>query len=94
MRTDTAAEPSHQSVWQQWVQRPERLWLRNRIFYVHLWVGAGVGMYVVLMSMTGSLIVFRNGLEKVSWLVPFVEWVVNLHENLSIFPRSSITVLP
>lgn len=61
------------SAWQQWVQRPESLWLRKCIFYIHLWVGAGVGLYIVLMSVTGSLIVYRNELERIPSLVPIVE---------------------
>jgi len=71
------------SVWQQWVQHPERVWLRKLFFCVHLWLGVGAGVYVVFMSITGSLIVFRNELEKgPPSLVPAVEWIVNLHENL------------
>lgn len=66
------------STWQQWLHHPERVWLRQAFFYIHLWVGVGIGIYVVLMSVTGSLIVFRNALPKSS----FVEWVVDLHENL------------
>jgi uncharacterized iron-regulated membrane protein len=34
------------------------------------------------MSVTGSLIVYRNELEKKSSLISAVEWVVDLHENL------------
>jgi len=51
-------------------------------FQIHLWVGAGVGFYIVLMSITGSLIVYRNDLEKTPSLVSSVEWIVDLHENL------------
>jgi uncharacterized iron-regulated membrane protein len=51
-------------------------------FYIHLWVGAGVGIYIVLMSITGSLIVYRNELERAPSLVSSVEWIVDLHENL------------
>ena len=35
-------------------------------------------MYVALMSVTGSIIVFRDELSR--WFS--VEWLVNLHENL------------
>jgi uncharacterized iron-regulated membrane protein len=70
------------SVWQQWLQHPERVWVRKCLFYIHLWVGAGVGLYIVLMSITGSLIVYRNELERAPSLVPSVEWIVDLHENL------------
>ncbi len=66
------------SAWQQWLQHPERFWVRKALFQIHLWVGAAVGLYVVLMSVTGSIIVFRNELSN--WFS--IEWLVNLHENL------------
>jgi len=64
------------------MQHPENLWVRRAFFQIHLWVGAGVGLYIVLMSITGSLIVYRNDLEKTPSLVSSVEWIVDLHENL------------
>jgi uncharacterized iron-regulated membrane protein len=66
------------TAWQQWLQHPERSGVRNGSFQIHLWVGVAVGLYVLLMSISGSIIVFRNELAgRFS-----VEWVVNLHENL------------
>jgi len=70
------------SVWEQWLEHPENLWVRRAFFQIHLCVGAGVGFYIVLMSITGSLIVYRNELEKTPSLVSSVEWIVDLHENL------------
>ena len=70
------------SAWQQWLQHPERVWVRKCFFYIHLCVGAGVGLYIVLMSITGSVIVYRNELERAPSLVSSVEWIVDLHENL------------
>src|SRR6516162_3397500 len=58
--------------WRQWVDHPERSWLRNMIFQIHMWVGAGVSVYVLLMSISGSIIVWQNELSKsasVEWLV-------------------------
>ena len=74
----TQQVPVQQTVWQRWLQHPERFWVRKVFFQIHLWVGAGVGAYVVLMSVTGSVIVFRNELSR--WFS--VEWLLNLHENL------------
>jgi uncharacterized iron-regulated membrane protein len=34
------------------------------------------------MSVTGSMVVYRNELESVPSLVSSVEWIVDLHENL------------
>lgn len=70
------------SVWQEWMQHPEKVWARRAVFHIHLWAGTGAGLYIVFMSITGSLIVYRNELETISSLVPSVEWMVKLHENL------------
>ena len=64
------------------MKHPETLWVRRAFFQIHLWVGVAVGFYIILMSITGSLIVYRNDLEKTPSLVSSVEWIVDLHENL------------
>src|ERR1700748_159895 len=48
--------------WDRWLRRPQSLWLRKAIFQIHLWTGIGLGIYVVLISVSGSVIVFRNEL--------------------------------
>ena len=48
--------------WDRWLRRPQSLWLRKAIFQIHLWTGIGLGIYVVLISVSGSAIVFRNEL--------------------------------
>jgi len=71
------------SIWQRWRQHPEKLWLRKCLFFVHLCVGAGAGVYIVLISVSGSIIVYRNQLEtKFPASISSAEWLVNLHENL------------
>ena len=45
---------------QQFWRQPQRVWLRKAIFQVHLWTGIGAGLYVLLISISGSAIVFRN----------------------------------
>ena len=66
------------TAWQQWLQHPERSRVRNAFFQVHLWVGAGAAAYILLVSISGSVIVYRNELSKTF----SIEWLVNLHENL------------
>ena len=34
--------------------------LRKILFQIHLWTGLGVGLYVVAICVTGSVLVFRN----------------------------------
>ena len=72
---DLTEEPS---VWQQWLQQPQRLWLHKALFQIHFWIGAVAGMYLALMSVTGSIIVYRNELSR--WTA--VQWLVDLHTNL------------
>jgi uncharacterized iron-regulated membrane protein len=43
-------------------------------------------VYIVLMSITGCMIVYRNELERAPSLVSSVEWIVDLHENLLFGP--------
>jgi uncharacterized iron-regulated membrane protein len=50
--------------WQQWVQRPQSLWVRKALLQVHLWVGMGVGIYVVTISISGSALVYRRELTR------------------------------
>ena len=48
------------TTWQRWVQRPQSLGVRKALFQVHLWVGIGVGLYILLISISGSAIVYRR----------------------------------
>jgi uncharacterized iron-regulated membrane protein len=55
-------------LWHDWVHRPQSLRARRALFQVHLWVALLVGVYVVVMSVTGSAVVFRPDVSR--WLVP------------------------
>ncbi len=52
--------------WEKWKKRPQIVWLRKALFQVHLWTGIGLGLYILLMSMSGSAVVFRRELSR--WL--------------------------
>jgi uncharacterized iron-regulated membrane protein len=54
------------SVWQRWLQQPQRVWLRRAMFQIHLWTGLALGLYIVMLSLTGSALVYRNELNR--WL--------------------------
>ena len=47
-----------------WFRHPQRVWLRKALFQVHLWTGLGVGLYVVVISLTGSILVYRSELRQ------------------------------
>jgi uncharacterized iron-regulated membrane protein len=55
------------SWFQQWLSRPQSVWFRKALFQVHLWTGIGIGLYVFVISLSGSAIVFRNELYTVLW---------------------------
>ena len=50
------------SAWSRWVQAPQGVWLRKALFQVHLWTGIGLGAYVFVICVTGSVLVYRNEL--------------------------------
>ena len=50
--------------WKQWLRQPQRIWLRRAAFQIHLWVGLFIGLYVVVLSLSGSLLVYRNELDR------------------------------
>jgi uncharacterized iron-regulated membrane protein len=52
------------TAWQQWVRQPQSIWLRRALFQIHLWVGLGLGLYIVVLSVTGSALVFRDELTE------------------------------
>jgi len=47
-----------------WRRHPQGVWLRKALFQVHLWTGLGIGLYVVVISMTGSVLVYRSELRQ------------------------------
>ena len=50
------------SVSKGWLRQPQKVWLRRAIFQVHLWTGIIVGLYIVMISVTGAVVVFRRDL--------------------------------
>src|ERR1700735_5025042 len=50
------------AVVEEWVRHPQNVWLRRALFQVHLWTGIGIGLYVLMISLTGALIVYQNEL--------------------------------
>jgi uncharacterized iron-regulated membrane protein len=60
------------TIWQRWVRQPQKLWLRKALFQVHLWAGVTVGLYVLMISVTGSVLVYRNELYRAATRDPIV----------------------
>ena len=75
--------------------------LRKALLQIHLWTGLIAGLYVLLISVTGAIVVFRRDLAI--WLLtglpegaPFpttmriMEWLVDLHDNLLAGPAGRL----
>ena len=52
------------SFFKRWVRQPQKVWLRRASFQIHLWIGLAIGLYVVVLSVTGSVLVYRNELDR------------------------------
>ena len=59
--------------------------VRRALFQIHLWTGIGIGLYILMISVTGSVLVYRNELlfrAKTPAELQFVSWLLDLHDNL------------
>lgn len=54
--------------WQRWLQAPATHGMRRVLFQVHLWMGIGLGLYVLMISVSGSAIVLRPQISR--WFIP------------------------
>src|SRR4051812_11480993 len=58
--------------WQRWMKQPQTVWLRKATFQLHLWSGIGLALYVFMISVTGSVLVYRNELFRVATRDPII----------------------
>ena len=65
-------EGNQPTAWQRWARQPKTIWLRRALFQVHLWSGVAVGLYVLMMSVTGSVLVYSNELYNAATPEPIV----------------------
>src|SRR5262245_24365734 len=70
-------------MWGRWIRQPQKVWLRRALFQVHLWSGIAIGLYILMVSVTGSVLVCRNGFVVASRCVMRATfWLLGLHDNL------------
>jgi uncharacterized iron-regulated membrane protein len=50
-------------LWTKALRQPQALWIRRAFFQVHLWTAMAIALYIVVLSVTGSLLVYRNELN-------------------------------
>jgi uncharacterized iron-regulated membrane protein len=60
------------TVWQRWIRQPQKIWLRRALFQAHLWSGVAVGLYIFMISVTGSVLVYRNELYRATTPEPII----------------------
>ena len=83
-----ARENPPMTLWQRWLARPQEVWFRKALFQIHLWTGIAIGLYLVLVSLTGSILVFRVELFMTDDAgrnlgdSAFIAWILDLHDNL------------
>jgi uncharacterized iron-regulated membrane protein len=46
------------------INHPQRVWARRALFQVHLWAGMAISLYVFVISVSGSAVVFRIELNR------------------------------
>jgi uncharacterized iron-regulated membrane protein len=57
---------------QRLVRHPQGLWIRKALFQIHLWIGVAIGVYIFVISVSGSAIVFRREIARLAWTAPVV----------------------
>jgi uncharacterized iron-regulated membrane protein len=73
------------TAWHQWVSQPQHVWMRRVIFQIHLWSGIGIGLYVLVISVTGSIVVYRNEFYAAATsprAISIVSALLQLHADL------------
>lgn len=60
------------NAWQRWLREPRKVWLRRAVFQVHLWAGVTLGIYMFVISVTGSILVYRNELYRAATPKPVI----------------------
>jgi uncharacterized iron-regulated membrane protein len=69
------------SIWRRWLRQPQHIWLRRALFQVHLWTGVALGLYIFMISITGSVLVYRNEIFAVVTPAPII--AISSGERLS-----------
>ena len=63
---------NQRTLWQRWVRQPQNMWLRRALFQVHLWSGIAIGLYILMITVTGSVLVYRNELYRAATPPPII----------------------
>lgn len=47
-------------MFRRFIRHPQAVFLRRAVFQIHLWTGVAVGLYVLMISLSGSVLVFER----------------------------------
>lgn len=78
------------------ILRPHVLWWRKALFQVHLWLGVCIGLYVIAICVTGSVLVFEQNLLNDrpplsgSPAHPAPRWEQLVHTAMQAYPGSTL----
>ncbi len=48
------------------LHHPRKLWLRRALFQIHLWLGVLLALYVIVIGLSGSTLVFQDEIRRAS----------------------------
>jgi uncharacterized iron-regulated membrane protein len=48
------------------LHQPRKMWVRRALFQVHLWAGILLAIYAIVISLSGSILVFSNEIRQAS----------------------------
>lgn len=49
---------------QRWLRHPQSVWARKALFQVHLWTGVALALYILVMSLSGTVLIYRREIAK------------------------------
>ncbi len=47
-----------------WMRHPQQMRLRRAVFQIHLWTGLAIGLYVAVISLSGTVLIYRSELRQ------------------------------
>lgn len=50
-----------------YLDRPRRVWWRKAMFQIHLWAGVVLCLYMIVIGVTGSILVFESQIEHLAY---------------------------
>src|SRR5688572_25953763 len=52
--------------WRRWLHQPNATRLRRVLFQVHAWSGIGLALYIFVICVSGSALVYRNEMFRMA----------------------------